>query len=79
MTEKTTEKGSSKKFIAQKVKAAKIQLIQTNKLTIGLIRRHLGIEPDDKDPKTFTGTEDTIKDLIKKLAKAKSERQKLGK
>jgi hypothetical protein len=79
MTEKATEKGSSKKFIKPKIQAAKIQLTQTNKLTIGLIRRHLGIEPDDKDPKTFTGTEDIVKELIKKLAKAKVERQKNGK
>jgi hypothetical protein len=72
-------KGSSKAFIKQKVVAAKIQLIQENKLTIGLIRLHLGIQPDDRNPETFWGTEDTVKNLIKALAKAKLEKQRSGK
>jgi hypothetical protein len=70
---------SSEKFIKQQVQAKKIQLVNENKLNMFLIRRHLGIEPDDKDPKTFTGNEDFIKDLQKKLAKAKAERNRLGK
>lgn len=72
-------KKSSKKFIKEKIQAAKIKLVNENKLTMMLIRRHLGLEPDDRNPATFTGTEDYIKDLQKKLKKAKVERDKLGK
>jgi hypothetical protein len=72
-------KKSSKNFIRKELEAAIIKLVNTSKLDMYLDRRTLGLEPDDKDPKTFTGNEDFIKKLQKRLAKAKAERNKLGK
>ena len=78
MAGKTTGK-SSKNFIKREIQSAKIKLIAENKLNMSLLRRHLGLEPDDRNPDTFTGNEDYIKTLTKKLAKAKAERARAGK
>ena len=65
---------SSKKFIKQEVQAKVVELTNTTALSNMMLRRHLGLESDDKDPKTFTGNEDYIKELARKLAKAKAKR-----
>ena len=69
----------SKTFIKKAIQAAIIELVNTSKLNVFLLRRNLGLEPDDKNPKTYTGNEDYLKQLQKKLAKARAERNKLGK
>ncbi len=65
---------TSKKIIKQSVRAKIVELTNTTALSNFMLRRHLGLEPDDKDPKTFTGNEDYLKGLIRKLQKAKAKR-----
>ncbi|MEG4323599.1 MULTISPECIES: hypothetical protein [unclassified Microcoleus] len=70
-TKKTS--GFNKISIRRPLQSKIIELVNMSELNVQLLRRQLGLELD-KDPKTFTGTEDLVKDLINKLAKAKAKR-----
>jgi ribosome-associated translation inhibitor RaiA len=76
---KSDKKGGSKNYIKAKVQAAIIELVNTSDLNVFLQRRSLGLEADDKNPQTYTGNEDFIKELQRKLTKGKAERNRTGK
>lgn len=67
---------STKKFIKSELQGKIIELTQVQHLSNVMLRRHLGLEPDDKNDKTYTGNEEYIKELQRKLAKAKANRNK---
>lgn len=65
---------STKKFIKSELQGKIIELTQVQHLSNVMLRRHLGLEPDDRNDKTYTGNEEYIKELQRKLAKAKARR-----